>query len=159
MAIELGDRAPNFTLFDSQAKAVQLSDFLGQWVLLYFYPRDNTPGCTQEAQGFRDLKTEYDQLQTVIIGVSGDDAKSHQKFIHKHDLPFLLLTDPDTAVATAYGSYGPKKFMGKTYEGIYRHSFLINPEGAMAKIYRKVKPADHAAQVLVDLASLQAPNS
>lgn len=156
MVLEVGHPAPDFTLLDSQARAVRLADFRGQWVVLYFYPRDNTPGCTLEAQGFRDRKSDFDALRAVIIGISGDDAQSHQKFIHKHQLPFLLLSDPDAKVATAYGSYGAKKFMGKTYDGFYRHSFVINPEGAIAKTYRKVKPADHPAQVWADLSSLPA---
>ncbi|WP_299402079.1 thioredoxin-dependent thiol peroxidase [Acaryochloris sp. IP29b_bin.148] len=155
MTLAVGDDAPDFTLPDAEGNAIHLQAFQGQWVVLYFYPRDNTPGCTKEACGFRDQYEHYQTNQAVILGVSGDDAKSHQKFIQKQDLPFYLLSDLTLDVAKTYEAYGPKKFMGKEYEGIYRHTFLINPEGKLAKIYRKVKPADHAEAILKDLALLQ----
>ena len=154
MTLNPGNIAPNFTLKDAEGNSVQLSDWQGQWVILYFYPRDNTPGCTKEACGFRDLYPDYQADNVVVVGISTDDAKSHQKFINKHDLPFPLLCDPDAEVATLYESYGPKKFMGKEYEGIYRQSFIIDPSGNIAKIYRKVKPANHAAEVRQDLMEL-----
>lgn len=133
---------------------MNLSHLRGQWVVLYFYPRDNTPGCTKEACGFRDRHSEFLAQDICVLGVSADDGKAHQKFVKKFDLPFTLLSDPDGAIATAYGSYGLKKFMGKTYEGVYRHTFIIDPNGLIAKIYRKVKPETHAAEVLEDLANL-----
>lgn len=151
MELQAGSNAPNFSLKDPQGKLVNLKDFRGQWVVLYFYPRDLTPGCTDEACGFRDHHANLEAANVVVIGISGDDEKSHQKFIKKHNLPFLLLSDTTIEVAKAYGSFGEKKFMGKTYEGIFRHTFVISPNGKIAKIYRKVKPKEHAAQVLEDI--------
>jgi peroxiredoxin Q/BCP len=136
---------------DSQGNSVRLADLQGKWVVLYFYPRDNTAGCTKEACAFRDVYAEYQAKNVVILGVSTDDAKSHQKFVSKHSLPFPLLCDQAAQVATAYESYGPKKFMGKEYEGIYRKTFLIDPAGKIAKIYLKVKPELHALEILKDL--------
>jgi thioredoxin-dependent peroxiredoxin len=150
MALTVGDLAPDFTLPDSDGKPVSLQDFRGQWLVLYFYPRDLTPGCTQEACGFRDLSPQL-PTQVAIIGISTDNGKSHQKFITKHQLSFPLLSDTSGEVATLYDSYGPKKFMGKDLVGVYRRTFLISPEGKIAKIYPKVKPAAHAAEVLADL--------
>lgn len=155
MALNIGDIAPDFTLPNQAETAVSLSELRGQWVVLYFYPKDNTPGCTKEACGFRDQYEQYQQQNVQILGISPDTAKSHQKFIDKQTLPFILLSDPDSEVARTYESYGPKKFMGKEYEGIYRHTFIIDPDGKLAQIYRKVKPAEHAEQVLQDLAALQ----
>lgn len=155
MTLDIGDYAPEFTLPNADGESIDLKRFRGQWVVLYFYPRDNTPGCTKEACGFRDQYETYQTEQVVILGVSGDDAKSHQKFINKQNLPFQLLSDLDFNVAKSYEAYGPKKFMGKEYEGIYRHSFLIDPDGKLAKIYRKVKAADHATDVLQDLELLR----
>lgn len=155
MTLAIGDYAPEFTLPNADGDSIVLKSFRGQWVVLYFYPRDNTPGCTKEACGFRDQYETYQTEQVVILGVSGDDAKSHQKFINKQDLPFQLLSDLDLNVAKSYEAYGPKKFMGKEYEGFYRHTFLIDPEGRLAKIYRKVKAADHATDVLQALELLR----
>jgi peroxiredoxin Q/BCP len=155
MALVIGEYAPEFTLFNEKGESIDLRDFRGQWVVLYFYPRDNTPGCTKEACGFRDQYQTYEANQVVILGVSADNAQSHQKFINKQNLPFILLCDLDTTVAKTYEAFGLKKFMGKEYEGIYRHTFLIDPEGKIAKIYRKVKPADHAMDVLKDLELLR----
>jgi thioredoxin-dependent peroxiredoxin len=156
MTVTLNQPAPDFSLTDTVGNQVSLSNYRGQWVVLYFYPRDSTPGCTTEACEFRDAHDLLLQEQAVVLGVSTDDAKSHQKFRTKHNLPFSLLCDTDAAVATAYESYGPKKFMGKDLVGIYRNTFLIDPEGKVAKIYRKVKPLGHAAMVLADLAQLKA---
>jgi thioredoxin-dependent peroxiredoxin len=158
MDLQVGSHAPNFSLKDSQGNLVNLKDFRGQWVVLYFYPRDLTPGCTDEACGFRDLYAELQADNVIVLGISGDDEKSHQKFITKHNLPFPLLCDITHEVATAYGCFGEKKFMGKTFDGIYRHTFLIAPDGKLAKIYRKVKPKEHAAQILDDLTPLLAVN-
>ncbi|MBD2465150.1 thioredoxin-dependent thiol peroxidase [Oscillatoria sp. FACHB-1407] len=156
MALQPGDTAPDFSLPDGNGNTVQLSDFRGKWVVLYFYPRDNTPGCTKEACGFRDAYADYQAKDVVVLGVSTDDAKSHTKFTTKFDLPFPLLTDADGQMATTYESYGLKKFMGKEYMGISRNTFLIDPDGKIAKVYLKVKPEEHAAQILSDLAALAA---
>ncbi|MFN4195394.1 MAG: peroxiredoxin, partial [Thermosynechococcus sp.] len=123
---------------------------------LYFYPRDNTPGCTKEACAYRDVSATLGDRNVVILGISPDSVASHAKFQQKLDLPFRLLADVDTSVAQAYGSYGPKKFMGKEYLGVYRDTFLIDPTGKIAAIYRRVKPDAHVAQVLADLERLQA---
>lgn len=156
MSLTVGDVAPDFELPDAEGNIVKLSALRGQWVVLYFYPRDNTPGCTKEACGFRDAYSDYQGQNIVVLGVSTDDAKSHTKFITKYDLPFPLLVDTEAEVATQYDSYGLKKFMGKEYMGISRSTFLINPEGKLAKIYRKVKPEPHASEVLADIAELTA---
>lgn len=154
MPLNPGDVAPEFSLLDAAGQPVTLSQFQGQWVVMYFYPRDNTPGCTREACAFRDLYSELEAVGVIVLGVSTDTAQSHQKFIAKYDLPFRLLCDQDAAVATQYESYGPKKFMGRDLVGIYRQTFLIDPQGQIAKIYRKVKPDQHAAEILADLVAL-----
>ena len=154
MTLNIGDRAPEFSLPDSQGNLISLKNFAGKWLILYFYPRDNTPGCSQEACGFRD---QYDRLQrdnVTVVGISTDGQKSHQKFIKKYDLPFPLLCDEEAIVATTYESYGLKKFMGKEFMGIFRHTFIIDPSGNIAVIYRKVKPGNHADEILQDLAKL-----
>ncbi|MEB3358118.1 MAG: thioredoxin-dependent thiol peroxidase [Synechococcales bacterium] len=151
MVLQIGDPAPDFSLPDGDGQMVNLVDFQGQRVALYFYPRDNTPGCTKEACGFRDAYADYQAKDVVVLGVSTDDAKSHTKFSTKYSLPFPLLTDADGQVATAYGCYGLKKFMGKEYMGITRSTFIIGPDGKIEKIYQKVKPELHAAEVLADL--------
>jgi thioredoxin-dependent peroxiredoxin len=153
-SLTLGDFAPDFTLKDAEGESVSLSQFRGQWVVLYFYPRDNTPGCTKEACGFRDHYDAFLAQDIRVLGVSADTDAAHRKFIKKFDLPFTLLCDPDGAISTVYESYGPKQFMGKTYEGIYRKTFVIDPAGKIVKIYRKVKPELHAEEVLRDIADL-----
>ncbi len=154
MTLNPGDAAPDFSLPDAGGNIVNLSDFRGQRIILYFYPRDNTPGCTKEACGFRDVYADYQARNIVVLGINTDDAKSHTKFTTKYDLPFNLLSDADGSVATAYDSYGLKKFMGKEYMGISRNTFIIGPDGKIEKIYQKVKPDAHAAQILADLADL-----
>lgn len=156
MSLIVGAIAPPFELPDATGQPVRLSDFQGQWVILYFYPRDNTPGCTKEACAYRDVSATLGDRNVVILGISPDSVASHAKFQQKLDLPFRLLADVDTSVAQAYGSYGPKKFMGKEYLGVYRDTFLIDPTGKIAAIYRRVKPDAHVAQVLADLERLQA---
>ena len=151
MSLQIGDRAPDFSLKDTQGNEVSLSALRGQRVILYFYPRDNTPGCTKEACGFRDVYSDYQAQNIAIFGISTDDAKAHAKFTTKYQLPFPLLCDEDAAVAQAYGSYGLKKFMGKEFMGVYRHTFVIGPNGTIERIYRKVKPESHATEVLADL--------
>ena len=151
MGLGIGDLAPEFTLFDAAGDAIALSSLRGKWVVLYFYPRDNTPGCTKEACAFRDLNDQFGAKNAVIYGVSLDDEKAHNKFITKHNLPFQLLIDPDGAMSAQYESYGLKKFMGKEYLGISRNTFLIAPDGTLAQIYKKVKPEMHPLRVLEDI--------
>ncbi len=149
--LNVGDIAPNFSLADSDGMVVTLSELHGNTVVLYFYPRDNTKGCTQQACGFRDVYPKFEAKAIVVLGVSTDTAKSHQKFRDKYALPFPLLVDNEAHVATAYGVYGLKKFMGKEYMGIQRTTFVINPEGIIQHIDRKVKVADHAETLLARL--------
>jgi thioredoxin-dependent peroxiredoxin len=154
LAIQTGAIASNFSLNNAQGQSISLKDYLGQWVVLYFYPRDNTPGCTKEACGFRDRHEAFQAQNIQVLGISADDEKSHQKFITKNNLPFTLLCDPDGTVSKIYESYGPKQFMGKTYEGVYRRTFLIDPTGKILKIYLKVKPELHAEEILRDIKDL-----
>ncbi|MGK7906807.1 MAG: thioredoxin-dependent thiol peroxidase [Synechococcus sp.] len=149
--LNIGDRAPDFTLKDGEDNEVSLSDLKGKTVVLYFYPRDNTPGCTKEACNFRDNYSNYEAEDIAVFGISTDSVKSHKKFADKYDLPFPLLSDEDTNVSTAYGVYGLKKFMGKEYMGIKRTTFVIAPDGTIANIYKKVKTATHAEDILPDL--------
>jgi Peroxiredoxin len=129
MPLSVGDRAPEFTLPNQNGEPVALADFRGKTVILYFYPKDDTPGCTTEACGFRDLYEQFTAQNVVILGISGDSTKSHQKFSTKFNLPFPLLSDTDFAIATAYDSYGKKKFMGKEYMGDYAPHFCYRPRG------------------------------
>ncbi len=151
MGLMIGEMAPEFTLLDAAGESIALSSLRGRWVVLYFYPRDNTPGCTKEACAFRDLHVQFTAKNAVIYGVSLDDEKAHNKFITKHELPFQLLIDADGSMSAQYESYGLKKFMGKEYMGISRNTFLIAPDGTIAKIYKKVKPEIHPASVLDDI--------
>ncbi|AFY71016.1 alkyl hydroperoxide reductase/ Thiol specific antioxidant/ Mal allergen [Thalassoporum mexicanum PCC 7367] len=151
MTLNPGDPAPDFTLQDTAGNTVTLSELRGKRVVLYFYPKDDTPGCTKEACGFRDNYATYQDKDMLVYGISKDDAKSHAKFTDKYQLPFPLLCDTDTTVAKAYESYGLKKFMGKEFEGTFRHTFVIDPEGKIEKIYTKVKAEQHATDILADL--------
>ncbi|MEG3842115.1 thioredoxin-dependent thiol peroxidase [Microcoleus sp. herbarium14] len=151
MTLYPGDIAPIFSLPDAIGNLVGLADFRSRRVVLYFYPRDNTPGCTKEACGFRDIHSEYESRNIIVLGVSTDAAGSHAKFATKYQLPFPLLCDSNAEVATAYGCYGLKKFMGKEFMGITRSTFAIDPDGRIEKVYRKVKPETHAAEILADL--------
>jgi thioredoxin-dependent peroxiredoxin len=152
MALSVGDPAPVFSLPDGKGNIVNLADLKGRRVVLYFYPRDNTPGCTKEACGFRDVYTDFQDKDVVVLGVSTDDAKSHEKFTAKFGLPFPLLIDEGGQVSTAYESYGLKKFMGKEYIGVSRATFVIAPDGTIEQIYKKVKPESHAKEILATLA-------
>jgi peroxiredoxin Q/BCP len=154
MTLQVGATAPDFTLADQNGEQHTLSLYQGKWVLIYFYPRDDTPGCTKEACGFRDTFPDFQRLDMPIFGISTDSVKSHGKFVAKYDLPFTLLADEDKEVVNLYGVWGPKKFRGKEYEGTNRMSFLIDPEGKIAKIYEKVKPAEHPEEVLNDVQKL-----
>ena len=152
MALQAGDAAPDFSLNDQNGLPVSLSQFKGQRVVIYFYPKDDTPGCTKEACNFRDQWSVFAAHRIVVLGISKDGATSHGKFIAKYDLPFTLLTDPEPcAVATAYDSYGLKKFMGKEYMGMMRHTFVVDPEGRIEKAYTKVKAETMADEILADL--------
>ncbi|MFS8782638.1 thioredoxin-dependent thiol peroxidase [Synechococcus sp. R6-6] len=151
MPLAVGDPAPEFTLPDAEGNLISLSQLRGQRVVLYFYPRDNTPGCTREACGFRDAYADYQAHGIAILGVSADDARSHQKFAQKFRLPFPLLVDEGGKVASAYGVFGPKKFMGKEYNGIHRTTFVIDPEGKIEAIITKINVETHAAELLKQL--------
>jgi thioredoxin-dependent peroxiredoxin len=146
-----GDPAPDFTLLSDAGDEVTLSSFRGSPVVLYFYPKDDTPGCTVEACGFRDAYSEFEQRGAVVLGVSPDDEASHVKFKNKFSLPFTLLADPDHEVAETYGVWGEKKFGGKTYWGVKRSTFLIDAEGNVSKVMHNVKPDGHPEQVLAAL--------
>ena len=150
--MKMGDTAPAFTLPDQDGKEHSLSEYKGSWVLVYFYPRDDTPGCTTEACTLRDHFPKFGKLKAQVFGVSADSVASHKKFAQKFKLPFPLLADPEKKMIRAYGAWGEKHFMGKKYLGIYRNSFLIDPKGKIAKVYEKVKPDVHAEEVLKDLA-------
>lgn len=152
--LKQGQKAPVFTLPDQDGKEHVLADYQGRWVLLYFYPKDDTPGCTKEACMIRDSWPKFKKLNVQVFGVSVDSAKSHTKFIQKYELPFTLLSDTDKKIVGKYGVWGEKKFMGRTYMGINRMSFLIDPEGKIAKVYESVKPEIHADEVLKDLCEL-----
>jgi peroxiredoxin Q/BCP len=149
--VKEGQPAPDFSLTDGDGEEVRLADLRGQKVVLYFYPRDDTPGCTTQACAFRDLTPELRKRGAVVYGVSRDTAHSHQKFATKYGLTFPLLSDPDHKVIEAYGSWGEKKYLGKTYMGIIRNTFLIDEKGKIAKIWERVKPAGNAEEVLAAL--------
>lgn len=151
----VGSAAPDFTLPDQDGVTHTLSGQKGKWVLVYFYPKDDTPGCTKEACVLRDALPDFHALDAVVFGVSADSVKSHRKFADKFELPFTLLSDGDKTVISAYGVWGKKKFMGREYEGVLRTSFLINPEGKIAKVYESVSPPGHAEEVLADLKGMR----
>lgn len=153
-SLKPGDKAPAFSLPDQTGKVHKLAEAKGKWVLLYFYPKDDTPGCTTEACTLRDNFPAFGKLNAVVYGVSADSTKSHTKFAEKYELPFTLLSDEAKEVTKAYGVWGPKKFMGREFLGVRRWSFLIDPKGNIAKVYDKVKPAAHAEEVLADIKSL-----
>ncbi len=143
-----GSVAPDFSTTDAEGRNVSLKDFRGEKVVLYFYPKDDTPGCTKEACSFRDAFSEFKKRGIKILGVSPDKEASHKKFADKYKLPFTLLADTDHSIANAYGTYGEKKFMGRTYMGIIRTTFLIDEQGKIKKVFEKVKPKEHAREVL-----------
>jgi len=144
-------KAPDFQLLDQEGKQRRLSDYHGKWVVLYFYPKDLTPGCTLEAVGFSKLLKKFEKLNAVILGISADTVESHQKFCQKKKLKINLLSDPDKKVIKKYKAWGKKKFMGKEFEGVLRVTYLINPEGKIVKFYDKVNPITHPKEVLEDL--------
>jgi peroxiredoxin Q/BCP len=146
--VKEGTTAPAFKTKDDNGEDVSLKDFKGQKVVLYFYPKDDTPGCTKEACSFRDAYSKFKKQGIKLLGVSPDSEASHQKFITKYKLPFTLLADRDHTIADAYGVWGEKKFMGRTYMGVLRTTFLIDEKGKIKKVFEKVKPEDHATEVL-----------
>ncbi len=150
MAVQLNQKAPDFTLLDQEGKEHSLSDYLGKKVLLYFYPKDDTPGCTTEACSFRDRLNELKKHNVQVLGVSVDDVKSHKKFAEKFGLNFPLLADTEKKVVNDYGVWGQKSMFGKKYMGIQRDSFLIDEKGVVIKHYEKVKPAEHVDEVIKD---------
>jgi len=151
MAITSGMPAPEFSLQDESGNLFRLTDFRGKTILLYFYPKDDTPGCTKEACNFRDDYSAYQEAGVTILGISPDTAKSHAKFKSKYELPFTLLADPEHQIASKYGVWGRKKFMGREYDGILRTTFLIGPDSQILKVFENVKPTDHSAEVLAEL--------
>jgi len=154
MPLEIGIPAPEISLPDETGTIRNLSDFRGRAVVLYFYPKDDTPGCTTEACNFRDDYSDYVDADVVILGVSPDKSKSHVKFKEKYTLPFPLLADEDHKVCDQYGVWGPKKFMGREYEGVLRTTFLIDRDGKIARVFENVKPATHSAEVLAAIKNL-----
>jgi thioredoxin-dependent peroxiredoxin len=152
MALQIGDAAPDFSLPDQNGDTVSLSALKGQRVVIYFYPKDDTPGCTKEACNFRDRWSAFESQGIRVLGISKDGASSHSKFIGKYELPFTLLSDVEPCpVATAYESYGLKQFMGKEYMGMMRHTFVVDAEGKLEALYTKVKAETMADQILADL--------
>ncbi|ADD08686.1 thioredoxin-dependent thiol peroxidase [Candidatus Aciduliprofundum boonei] len=146
-----GDIAEDFCLPDYEGKEHCLCDYRGKWVVLYFYPKDNTSGCTKEAKGFTEMQDEFEKLGAVIIGVSKDSPKSHAKFIEKHNLKILLLSDEEHKVLERYGAWGKKKNYGREYYGTIRTTFLIDPEGKIVKVWRNVRVNGHVEKVLEEL--------
>jgi peroxiredoxin Q/BCP len=149
--LSIGDNAPNFSAKDQNGNNITLSQFAGKRVILFFYPKDNTPGCTVEACDLRDNYSDLKKRGFEIIGVSADDEKSHLKFIEKFQLPFPLISDTDKAVIQAFGVWGPKKFMGREFDGIHRTTFVIDANGKIEAIIMKVSTKDHAAQIIEQL--------
>lgn len=147
-SLKVGDKAPNFVALDESSQSISLTDFLGKKVILYFYPKDMTPGCTAESCNLGENYSLLKEKGFIVLGVSPDSSKSHQKFIGKYNLPFSLIADEDKAVIKAFGVWGPKKFMGKEYEGVHRTTFVINEDGIIEKVFTKVKTKDHTHQIL-----------
>lgn len=154
MKLKSGSKAPTFSLPDQDGAVHALKDYVGQWVVLYFYPKDDTPGCTVEACSFRDNLPRFKKMKAVVLGVSVDSVKKHKKFVEKYGLPFTLLADEEKEVVEKYGVWAKKKFMGREYMGTLRTSFLIDPAGKIAKVYENVKPAEHIDEVYRDLQTL-----
>ena len=147
-SLNVGDKAPDFVALNEFGQSTSLSEFLGKKVILYFYPKDMTPGCTAESCNLGENYTILLEKGFVVLGVSPDSSKSHQKFIDKYNLPFSLIADEDKAVIKAFGVWGPKKFMGKEYDGVHRTTFIIDEDGVIEKVFSKVKTKDHTNQIL-----------
>lgn len=153
--LEVGTKAPDFTLLDKDGKTVSLADFTGKRVVLYFYPRDNTPGCTRQACAFAQNFEDFRRQDIVVIGISKDSVASHLKFAQKYDLPFILLSDPELQAIQAYGVWQEKKLYGKVSMGVVRSTYIIDPQGLIEKVMPKVKPDTNAAEILAYLAENQ----
>ncbi len=151
---KVGAKAPAFKVSDEEGIIRTLKEYLGKWLLIYFYPKDDTPGCTIEACTIRDQFKDFKKIGAIVLGVSKDDAKSHRRFKDAYELPFTLLADTDLVMNKAYGVWGKKNMMGREYMGTKRTSFLIDPKGVVRKVYENVKPPLHAAQVIADLKAL-----
>jgi thioredoxin-dependent peroxiredoxin len=151
LKLKEGDKAPEFSVNTNGGGKISLADYLGKNVILYFYPKDDTPGCTKEACAFRDSFADFKMAGAVVLGVSADSVKSHDKFVEKFKLPFTLLADEDKKIVEAYDVWGEKSFMGRKYLGVYRMTFLIGPDGKIKKIWPTVKPEEHAEEVLAAL--------
>lgn len=149
--LQIGEKAPEFTLVDKDGNMVSLQDFLGKRIVLYFYPKDNTPGCTKQACAFAGAYAAFEKLGVVVIGVSKDSTASHQKFADKHGLPFVLLSDPDATMIQAYGAWHEKKIYGRIGFGVMRVTYIIDVEGNIAHVMPKVKPDTNAAEILAML--------
>jgi peroxiredoxin Q/BCP len=158
MVLSKGSPAPDFTLSDETGATKRLSDFKGRPVVLYFYPKDDTPGCTTEACNFRDDYSAYVDADVVILGISPDTPSSHAKFKEKYSIPFPLLADVGHKICDQYGVWGPKNFMGREYEGVLRTTFLVDANGRIAKVFENVKPAEHSTEVLAALNKLKMKN-
>lgn len=152
--LEINTKAPNFSLPDQNGKIHTLNDYKGKWVLIYFYPKDDTTGCTKEACMIRDNWPDFKQLDCVVLGISIDSVKSHDKFSTKYELPFTILSDENKEVVSLYEVWQKKNFMGREYMGTLRTSYLINPDGNIAKVFGDVKPENHAVEVLEAIKSL-----
>ena len=146
--LKTGEKAPSFKLQDSEGKVHSLEEYQGKTIVVYFYPKDDTPGCTKEACSFRDDYSAFKEAGVEIIGISPDTIESHQKFSEKYDLPFTLLADPDHKVSEAYEVWGQKKSFGREYEGVFRTTFIIGPESKIKRVFENVKPSDHSQEVL-----------
>jgi len=145
------EKAPSFSLQDSKGKVHSLADYQGKTIVLYFYPKDDTPGCTKEACSFRDDYSAFKEAGVEIIGISPDTVESHQKFSEKYELPFTLLADPDHQVCDAYEVWGKKRSFGREYEGVFRTTFIIGPEGKIKRVFENVKPSEHSQEVLTEI--------
>lgn len=151
----IGSQAPDFCLLDQNGKEVCLKDFRGSWLVLYFYPKDDTPGCTIEARSFSEANPSFEKIGAKVVGISADDCSSHKKFSTKYDLTITLLSDPDKTVLKTYGVWAKKRMMGHEFMGIIRTTYLIDPEGRIAYVWKNVKPKDHAQEVKQKLAELR----
>jgi peroxiredoxin Q/BCP len=151
--LEAGETAPDFDSLDDAGESIKLSDYRGREVILYFYPRADTPGCTKEACSFRDDYSAYEEAKIVILGVSPDTVRKQANFKEKWDLPFPLIADEDHSISEAYGVWGPKKFMGREYEGVHRTTFIIDKQGKIKQVFENVKPAEHSQEILAAIRS------
>lgn len=152
--LHIGDQMPAFSLPDQDGVVHSSDEYKGKWLIVYFYPKDDTPGCTAEACSFRDNFEQFTERGITIIGISKDSVRSHKKFQEKHQLPFTILSDTSTETIQAFGAWGEKKFMGKAYMGIFRTTFLIDPEGKIVKVYENVNFMNHAEEVLKNMSAL-----